>query len=172
MGRHREAETYMLRALSLMEQIYGGISSYAANIHGGLAINYRTLGEIEKALHHTEKQLEIHEIIFGKQSYSYSQALNNYALAVQDLGDLEKAEELHAESIRIKELILPEYSANLGIGYYNMEPCSTRWRDTLMPWSILNGWWTLIPQFMAKSMPRSPLILTGLPWCIAKWVTF
>src|SRR5690625_6637284 len=55
MGRHREAETYMLRALSLMEQIYGGISSYAANIHGGLAINYRTLGEIEKALHHTEK---------------------------------------------------------------------------------------------------------------------
>src|SRR5690625_7673378 len=107
----------MLRALSLMEQIYGGISSYAANIHGGLAINYRTLGEIEKALHHTEKQLEIHEIIFGKQSYSYSQALNNYALAVQDLGDLEKAEELNDESIRIMELILPVFISNISIEF-------------------------------------------------------
>src|SRR5690625_7382383 len=58
--------------------------------------------------------------MFVKHSYSYGKALNYYVLAVQVLGDLEKAEELYAESIRIKELILPEYSANLGIGYYNM----------------------------------------------------
>src|SRR5690625_8054092 len=98
----------MLRALSIMEQMYGGLSTDATNIHGGLAINYRTLGEIEKALHHTEKQLEIHEIIVGKQSHSYSQALNNYALHGQDHGDLEKAEELHGDYIRNKEHILPE----------------------------------------------------------------
>src|SRR5690625_7402168 len=58
--------------------------------------------------------------MFVKHSYSYGKALNYYVLAVQVLGDLEKAEELYAESIRIKELIVPEYSANLGIGYYNM----------------------------------------------------
>jgi CHAT domain-containing protein len=114
MGRFRDAEPLLVRALSIDLKMYGAKHPEVAKATHNLASYYLRVGELNKADEMFVRALKATEDALGPKSLSVATILNNMAITRITAGENQSAEGLLLRSLKIRESLLGESHPELG----------------------------------------------------------
>ncbi|MBT1446106.1 tetratricopeptide repeat protein [Shewanella sp. JM162201] len=100
-NQYSNAYKAMLNSLAMFEGL--GDQPHIATVNARIGLLYRTIGDLDHALSHMLKALDIHIRVGSKREAS--ETYNNTAIIFKDLGRYEKAIELHKKSLALKREI-------------------------------------------------------------------
>lgn len=116
-GDYATALEYCGKALSVVEQFFGGDSSDVATILGEMGLIHYRLKDYRRALDYYEKALRIEEYVFGQNHISTAASYNNIGLACHNLNDDEKALEYCEKALVIDIRVLGENHPSVATVY-------------------------------------------------------
>lgn len=125
---YAEAETYLIRALHLLERRAQANSPDGAQTLNSLALLYYRQARYQEAEAHHQRALEIREHVLGPDHPKTAESLHNLAMLYGDLGEYHRAEQLYQRVLSIEERTKGTDHAdvartlnNLGLIYFQQE---------------------------------------------------
>lgn len=120
-----DKKEYITFAETLLQHIDEKLEEMS-DLSYNLAVIYRHMGSLEKALVYQLKALKIRENVLEENYLGLPQSYSSLALIFQDFGKLEKALEFHLKSLRICEGVFDKNHPSLATSYNNL---STIYQD-------------------------------------------
>lgn len=114
--------TYALKALDIIEKIYGKVHPRVASSLNDIGLCYLEMGNYDKALQHCEDALNMIKTFYGEQHQNVASNINNIASIYMKQGCYDKSLEYYEKSLNISLNVIGEITpvvANiyLNIGY-------------------------------------------------------
>jgi tetratricopeptide (TPR) repeat protein len=103
LGKHRDIESFYVRALTILEKQIGTENTFAAQIFANLAKSYKVQGKYEKAESLYMRSLEIRERHLGVEHSLIADSLNNLVELHREKGNYGEAERLLIQANEIDE---------------------------------------------------------------------
>lgn len=122
LGKYKDAEAYLLQALSIRESNANRFKNgpeTVASTQNNLASLYSKIGKNKEAEDMYSKSLAIYEKAYGKDSKQAALVLSNQAGVIRDLGRPDDAEALYLKAINIQQRKDPQ-SLALSNSYENI----------------------------------------------------
>jgi tetratricopeptide (TPR) repeat protein len=119
-GEFAAAETLLLRALGMLEELHGGDDTEVATVLNNLATVYWQEGRYSAAEPLNRRALAIFEASLGPEHLDVATTLNNLALLFNQQGLYAEAEPLHVRALAIREARLGPEHPNVAASLNNL----------------------------------------------------
>jgi len=119
-AEYKKSETFLKKALSLIEEECIEVSPKTSMIYYGLGELYLQKGKYKEAETFYLKALKIDEQLFGINSIHTSSIYNGLGILYSELNKYEKAEYFYIKSLNIDKKVLGENHPNVANSYNNL----------------------------------------------------